>query len=255
MLASRLKHILCFLQYQRAHINFANLDLLISTTLELQRLNHIDISALFGPRYDKVNIFYSSPEYYTECKHTELQEASKPKIPQNLRNNPVSDLSDLLVKRDDFMPYSDCDHCFWTGYFTSRASLKRLERVASSFLLASRQINSMSIGSSNCEKELRILEDASGIAQHHDGVSGTSKQHVAFDYAKKLQHGINEASSCSMKTIKDYLLGGNHSEALEDLEFCQLLNETKCEPSIVSFTGGRLKSSIVVPALTRLSLL
>jgi len=28
-----------------------------------------------------------------------------------------------------------------------------------------------------------------GVAQHHDAVSGTSKQHVANDYAKRLYHG------------------------------------------------------------------
>lgn len=198
---------------------------------ELQRLNRIDIPKLFGPRYEKVNVFYSSPEYYTECKHQELLQASRQKA---LRTSSSNDVSNLHVKQDDFMPYSDCEHCFWTGYFTSRSSLKRLERVASSFLLSARQINSIAIDSADCEKELYELEDASGVAQHHDGVSGTSKQHVAFDYAKRLQSGINGVSTCSMKTIKQYLLGSNTSGHLQDLEFCQLLNETKCDASFVS---------------------
>ncbi len=30
------------------------------------------------------------------------------------------------VKTDDFFPYADCPHCFWTGYFTSRPALKGL---------------------------------------------------------------------------------------------------------------------------------
>ena len=30
---------------------------------------------------------------------------------------------------------------------------------------------------------------AMGVAQHHDAVSGTAKQHVTFDYAKRLSHG------------------------------------------------------------------
>ncbi|GKD34323.1 probable alpha-mannosidase, partial [Tanacetum coccineum] len=37
------------------------------------------------------------------------------------------------------------------------------------------------------------LGDALGIAQHHDGVSGTSQQHVADDYAKRLAIGHKEA--------------------------------------------------------------
>ena len=47
------------------------------------------------------------------------------------------------VKTDDFMPYSDCEMCFWTGYFTSRAELKKWERTGSSFLQAARQLEAM----------------------------------------------------------------------------------------------------------------
>jgi hypothetical protein len=32
-----------------------------------------------------------------------------------------------------------------------------------------------------------------GIAQHHDAVSGTEKQHVADDYALRLSQGIDSA--------------------------------------------------------------
>jgi len=32
-----------------------------------------------------------------------------------------------------------------------------------------------------------------GIAQHHDAVSGTEKQHVADDYAQRLSDGIDSA--------------------------------------------------------------
>jgi len=36
-----------------------------------------------------------------------------------------------------------------------------------------------------------------GVAQHHDAVSGTEKQEVAFDYAQRLAFGINIAQVCS----------------------------------------------------------
>jgi len=35
-----------------------------------------------------------------------------------------------------------------------------------------------------------------GVAQHHDAVSGTEKQEVAFDYAQRLSDGINIAQVC-----------------------------------------------------------
>lgn len=36
------------------------------------------------------------------------------------------------------------------------------------------------------------LADALAIVQHHDAVSGTEKQHVANDYAKRLSIGYTE---------------------------------------------------------------
>lgn len=38
------------------------------------------------------------------------------------------------VKTDDFFPYADGPHQFWTGYFTSRPAFKRYERLSSNFL-------------------------------------------------------------------------------------------------------------------------
>ena len=40
---------------------------------------------------------------------------------------------------------------------------------------------------------LLITGEAMGIAQHHDAVSGTEKQHVADDYALRLADGIDAA--------------------------------------------------------------
>jgi hypothetical protein len=35
-----------------------------------------------------------------------------------------------------------------------------------------------------------------GVAQHHDAVSGTERQHVANDYAQRLSDGIDRAMVC-----------------------------------------------------------
>ena len=37
------------------------------------------------------------------------------------------------------------------------------------------------------------LGEPLGIAQHHDAVSGTERQPVAFDYAQRLSDGIDAA--------------------------------------------------------------
>eukprot|EP00957_Ditylum_brightwellii_P161594 12303151-Ditylum_brightwellii.AAC.1 len=88
------------------------------------------------------------------------------------------------TKTDDFFPYSDNAHSFWTGYFTSRSSLKRLERVGSSFLHAARQIEAFlsreggggdilskykGHNGQQHTSPLRLLDEGVAIAQHHDG--------------------------------------------------------------------------------------
>ena len=47
-------------------------------------------------------------------------------------------------------------------------------------------------GRSNSGPNTDKLADALAIAQHHDAVTGTEKQHVANDYAKRLSIGYTE---------------------------------------------------------------
>lgn len=39
------------------------------------------------------------------------------------------------------------------------------------------------------------MTDVVGVVQHHDGVTGTGKQHVADDYAKRVYKGIEATNS------------------------------------------------------------
>ena len=200
-------------------------------------------------------MFYSSPDYYTEWKYKETMQ-QREEIDTTKGENKLS--TQWSVKTDDFFPYSDCPHCFWTGYFTSRAGFKRLERVGSSFLQAARQIESMkdsegSVGfpDCHCKEPLYPLEDAMGIVQHHDAVSGTAKQHVANDYAKRIQEGINQAASAVSEKLKRILLldKSDTSQYLKDLALCQLLNETKCDVSTKA--SGRDLYVVVYNALAK----
>ncbi|CAN0299831.1 unnamed protein product, partial [Ectocarpus fasciculatus] len=79
-------------------------------------------------------------------------------------------------------------HCYWTGYFTSRPGLKRLERVTSGYLQAARQLLALAgaAGSGGGDSAAETDRETLAAFEHHDGVSGTSKQHVADDYAQRL---------------------------------------------------------------------
>lgn len=195
--------------YENSLTWYENMEKMASSLLALQASGKVDVASILAPRFDKINMFYSSPNTYTDCKFKEIWAA------QNL-DGPYE------TKTDDFFPYSDRPNGFWTGYFTSRPALKRLERVGSSFLLAARQTQALRGADA---ASLDVLDRAIGTAQHHDAVSGTSKQHVAYDYAKQIQAGINDAEKSVVETFRRYFVA---DPGLSNLALCQLRNETIC---------------------------
>ena len=58
-------------------------------------------------------------------------------------------------------------------------------------LQAARQLEFL-VGRNKGSPNTDSLEEAMALLQHHDGVSGTSKQHAANDYAKRLSRGSVE---------------------------------------------------------------
>ena len=229
--------------YQNAATNFANTDLLISSIMNFQDWNMLKASEHLGPRFDRIEIFYSTPEYYTAQKNKETLRHGDEQSQSQSQQQAIK----WEIKHDDFFPYADCPHCYWTGYFTSRTAFKRLERVASSFLQAARQVDSLPPPGNDtthlcdcsefamdcgCQPPLYELEDALGVVQHHDAVSGTAKQHVADDYSKRVHDGLHTASLFMANKLRTLMLNTTEvPDALSNLMFCQLLNETKCRVS------------------------
>jgi Glycosyl hydrolases family 38 N-terminal domain len=68
------------LQYANAHAWYKNLDKLIH----------------YANLDGRLNVFYSTPAIYLDAKHG------------------TADVS-WPLKTDDFFPYADCPHCYWTG--------------------------------------------------------------------------------------------------------------------------------------------
>ena len=71
---------------------------------------------------------------------------------------------------------------------------------------------------------LYLLERAIAVAQHHDAVSGTSKQHVANDYAKKLSIG-RAAADVSVAASLAAITGYSGAPFMT----CDLANVSICE--------------------------
>ena len=117
--------------------------------------------------------------------------------------------------------------------------MQAVRQVRALFHGGNSAVEKLTHNSSAGEREIDILEKAVSVAQHHDGVSGTSKQHVAYDYAKKIQAGINAASEYMASTLKDVVtasinMGAMNQAIMGDIQYCQKRNESLCEISQVS---------------------
>lgn len=174
-------------QYEAAGIYFSNLDKLI---------HHAN-------KDGRINVFYSTPERYVAAKAKES--VSWP------------------LKTDDFFPYADGDHKFWTGYFTSRPNLKRAVRESSAFFQIAKQLVALGLPQEGFER-LQTFAEAMGLLQHHDAVSGTAKQHTTFDYSKRLHAGRVKAET----PVFEALAALSSSEA-DAFSFCIQRNVSRCE--------------------------
>ncbi|CAF3311727.1 unnamed protein product [Rotaria sp. Silwood2] len=181
---------------QNAHEDFKNLDKLIHY-VNLQQENGSDI-----------NVFYSTPSCYLYA----LNKAEKK----------------WSTKTDDFFPYASTPSVYWTGYYTSRPALKRYERYANNILQVTRQLNGFS--QSNLRNSIFDLSEAMGLAQHHDAVSGTSKQHVANDYAQRLSDSIDRAIEVINDAYGKLLSKENRTTPIPNQFLCHYSNISACLP-------------------------
>ncbi|XP_022879255.1 probable alpha-mannosidase At5g13980 isoform X1 [Olea europaea var. sylvestris] len=202
-------------KYQYAHTWFRQMDKLI---------HYVNIDG-------RVNALYSTPSIYTDAKHA--TEKSWP------------------VKTEDFFPYADRAHGYWTGYFSSRPAIKRYVRMMSGYYLAARQLEFIK-GRNKSGPHIDLLADALAIAQHHDAVTGTEKQHVANDYAKRLSMGYVEAekvTSSSLACLVDSISCTRGRNAKTEFQQCPLLNISYCPPSEIDISDGKNLIVVVYNAL------
>lgn len=192
-------------KYQYAHTWFRQLDKLIH----------------YVNKDGRVNALYSTPSIYTDAKY-----ATNESWP---------------IKTDDFFPYADRANGYWTGYFTSRPAIKRYVRIMSGYYLAARQLEVFR-GRKSSGPNTDSLADALAIAQHHDAVTGTEKQHVANDYSKRLSIGYKEAEelvSSSLASLVESPLLTRSQNPVTKFQQCPLLNISYCPASEVDLVQGK----------------
>lgn len=122
-------------------------------------------------------------------------------------------MSDFPVLSGDFFTYADRQQHYWSGYFTSRPFYKNMDRVLLAYVRAAEIITTQSVSSRSVSHIMSLqlrdrVEQARrslSLFQHHDGITGTSRDNVREDYAKKLLTAIRHCQS-AIQQAAYYLL-------------------------------------------------
>ncbi|CAK1546529.1 unnamed protein product, partial [Leptosia nina] len=186
--------------YQSAANWFMNIDKLI---------NHINSHPA---NVSDINIFYSTPSCYLKSIYL-----------YGKRDKAV------YTEKVDHLPYGSDPNTYWTGFFTSRPSLKYLAIRAHVFLQIVKQLTVLSRMSDFYE--LHLLRHAVSLVLHHDAITGTSQQHVANEFTSLL----SEAIDLCTKKVSQFLSiltpawGGNRrTKTNQQFIVCHQLNISQC---------------------------
>ncbi|CAL0331922.1 unnamed protein product [Lupinus luteus] len=96
----------------------------------------------------RVNVLYSTPSIYTDAKN------AAPQL--------------WPLKTHDYFPYADKPYAYWTGYFTSRPTLKGYVRMLSGYYLAEAVISSSLACLASKNSKVKCSAPASAFSQVND---------------------------------------------------------------------------------------
>jgi len=164
----------------------------------------------------------------------------------------------------DFFTYADRDDHYWSGYFTSRPFWKNLDRVLEGYLRAAEVAYSLAwaemeyIGSDKVDLSVSGLEKLIGarqalsLFQHHDGITGTAKDHVVLDYGDKMVTAIRNLQEVISQSA-NFLLTKSRAQARPDLSTTYFdLDDSRSqawslpEQTTVQIQGPEVSSRLVV---------
>ena len=162
-----------------------------SSEAELQYENYQVIMDYINANIPGVTMqFGTLRDYFTKVMMEEEQETTT--TTTTLDSNTTTTVP---VLKGSFFTYADRDEDYWSGYFTSRIFDKALDRKLERVLFAATTLGAT-------KEELRESRRALSLFQHHDGVTGTAKDHVVRDYASRIHNAIRTVQEWMKHTLK-----------------------------------------------------
>ncbi|XP_060587072.1 alpha-mannosidase 2-like isoform X2 [Ruditapes philippinarum] len=218
--------------YRRDNLN-ANGES-VSQNLYLPIFLGEDFSYVSGNDYDLIYKNYkklfdymnSKKEWNIQLKFGTIGEYFN-KIKHNQEKRTAKDGSRFPSLSGDFMPYTDYQKDFWTGYYSTRPFIKQLSRELQSSLKMADIFHAYAHAQAESSENviaytsyaevtslLRAARRDLGMFLHHDGITGTSVTPVINDFRKKIYVALRKTES-AIKLIISQLLTFGHVNGLE----------------------------------------
>ena len=194
LIPKNLTKIVLGFQNENSYLKTSNTLMLIGNDLSFSTT----ANTLYESIEELISQINSNPHFNTLAKLSSPEKFAKEWYNEYKLNLNIQ----LNIKTDDFFPYTDRPDTFygpgyWTGYFTSKPSIKLNIKEASQLMNNYRKIyakillNDLKNASheslwDQINKSLDKLERALAIAQHHDSLSGIAIDKVTEDYIKML---------------------------------------------------------------------
>ncbi|KAI3748059.1 hypothetical protein L6452_10891 [Arctium lappa] len=159
----------------------------------------------------------------------------------------------------DFFTYADRQQDYWSGYYVSRPFFKAVDRVLEQTLRATEMTMVFLLGycqRAQCEKlptgfshKLTAARRNLALFQHHDGVTGTAKDHVVQDYGMRMHTSLQDLQIFMSKAI-EVLLGIHHDKNNQNpsqFEPAQVRSKYDAQPvhKAISANQGTVQSVVL----------
>ncbi|XP_053680748.1 alpha-mannosidase 2 [Anopheles nili] len=106
----------------------------------------------------------------------------------------------------DFFTYADVNQDYWSGYFTSRPFHKRQDRILLHYVRSAEMLHAWNVWEPASDwkplaDRLEYARRQLSLFQHHDGITGTAKDHVMEDYARRMSRAIEDCKFVMQQAV------------------------------------------------------
>ncbi|KAJ4813897.1 Alpha-mannosidase [Rhynchospora pubera] len=193
-----------YVSVDEAEIQFRNYQMLFDY---INSHPHFNAEVQFGTLEDYFQTLRSEVERVNYTRSGELGSA---------------EISGFPSLSGDFFTYADRNQDYWSGYYVSRPFFKAVDRILEQTLRAAEMISALVLGycqrnpcsklSVNFAHKLTAARRNLALFQHHDGVTGTAKDHVVVDYGIRMHTSLQDLQVFMSRAV-EVLLGDIHDRS------------------------------------------